>query len=335
MGRLFFWHFARRFAPWLGALVAYLVLATALLRWDMARNGEQVADFGADLYGMYTQAFFEPTEPLPHAPLARFVFWITPLLGTGLIFRGLVRVGASLFDGEERHKLWVKLMSEQMQGHVVVCGLGHVGVRVVESLTRLGASVVAIEKNKTESFAEVVEELGVPVLYGDARRDALLFEAGIARAQAVVCATDDDLVNLEVAIDSKKANSAIRVVMRMFDQRVAGKVRAALDLDVTFSTSALGGPLIALQATEPGVRGVYHLEDGSMRVDMEVPAPAPWWGRTVIECEDAIDGRVVGLQGAGASFRRVRHDTKLSQGDIITLDLPASSIPKLREIRRA
>lgn len=327
---LFFWHFAQRMIPWLGGLVAYLVLAAAVVRWDMARNGERVIDFGAELYGMYMQLFFEPTEQLPRAPIARAVFWITPLVGAGLILRGLVRVGGSLFDAEERHNLWVKIMLDQMKDHIVVCGLGHVGVRVVESLKSLGAPVVAIEKRKNDSFAPVIEELGVPVLYGDARRDALLIEAGVRHAKTIVCATDDDLANLEVAIDAKKENPKIRVIMRMFDQRVAGKMRSALDLDETFSTSALCGPLVALQATDPGVRGVYYLQDGSMRVDMELPAPAGWWGRTVMQCEDAIDGRVVGIRKDGGAHLRARHDTKLAEGDIVTLDLPAASVAKLR-----
>lgn len=330
VGTLFFWHFARRFAPWLVVLVAYVFVATFIVRWDMARHGEPLADFGADLYGTYTQIFFEPTQQLPRASIARLVFWITPLLGAGLILRGVVRVGASLLDADERHKLWVKIMSDQMQDHVVVCGLGHVGIRVVESLKRLGTSVVAIEKNKSESFALGVEELGFPVLYGDARRDSLLVEAGVRRAKAIVCATDDDLANLEVALDAKKENPKIRVVMRMFDQRIASKMRSALDLDATFSTSALGGPLVALQAIEPGVRGVYHLEDGEMRVGMEIPCPATWWGRAVVECEDVVDGRVVGVKKAGASFTRPRHDTKLEEGDVVTLDLPVDSVRKLR-----
>ncbi len=330
VGRLFFWHFASRFAPWLIGLVAYIVVATIVLRSDMHRHGEVTADFGADLYGMYTQLFFEPTQELPHAPLARAVFWITPLLGAGLILRGVVRVGGSLFDVEERHNLWVKIMTERMKDHIVVCGLGHVGIRVVESLKRLGAPVVALERSKESSFASTVEELGFPVLYGDVRRDALLIEAGVKRAKAIVCATDNDLANLEVAIDAKRENPKIRVVMRMFDQRMASKMRSALDVDETFSTSALSGPLAALQATEPGVRGVYYLEDGSLRVDMEVPAPPGWWGRTVMLCEDAVDGRIVGVRKQGGKLTRPRHDTKLAEGDVVTVDLPAENVAKLR-----
>lgn len=330
VGSPIFWHFAARFAPWLVALVVYLFAATLLIRWDAARNGEAHDDFGADLYGVYTQLFFEPTASLPRSPLARAVFWVTPLLGAGLILRGVVRVGTSVFDVEERRKLWVKIMTDRMKGHIVVCGVGHVGIRVIESLKALGASVVAIDREATTSFAASAEAMGVPVLYGDVRRDELLREAGVHRAKAIVCATDHDLTNLEVAIDAKRDNPEIRVVMRMFDQRVASKMRVALHVDETFSTSALSGPLVALQAIEPGVVAVYQVEDGTMRVDMEATAPASWWGRTVAECEDTVDGRVISVRRDGGTSFRARHDTMIEPGDVMMIDLPAANIGALR-----
>lgn len=329
-GHLLTWHFARRLAPWAFALVAYLFLATALVRWDMAAHGETASDFGADLYAMYTQVFFQPTRELPRSPIARLVYWVTPLLGVGLLLRGLSRVSTTLFDAEERRKLWVKIMSEKMVDHTIVCGLGHVGIRVVESLRELGTPVVAIEKTKDDRFAELAGELGVPVLYGDVRRDALLIEAGVKRARAIVAGTNDDLANLEVALDAKRYNPNIRVIVRIFDQRVAEKMRSALDVDETFSTSALSGPLVALQATEPGVRSVYRLEDGTLRVGMELPAPSAWRGKSVADCEDLIDGRVVSIKKAHGAYGRARHDAKVAEGDVVTLDLPASSVAKVR-----
>src|SRR4029079_5849520 len=132
---------------------------------------------------------------------------------------------------------------------------------------------------------------------GDARRDELLVEAGVERARAVVCATNDDLANLEVALDSKRMNPNIRVVLRMFDQGLANKVGGALDLDQTFSASALVAPIIALQATQGGVRTVYHLEDGAVHVIAELPIEkdksAPC---TVAEFEERHDVRVVGIR---------------------------------------
>lgn len=328
---LVFWHFGVQLAPWVGAIALYLVAATALVRWDLAKHHEVLDDFGADLYGMYTQLFFEPTQTLPHTAIARSVFWITPLLGVVLLVRGLVRVGSSLFDVEERRKLWVKIMTEQMKGHTIVCGLGHVGVRVVESLHALGVAAVALERQRDESFAAVAERLGVPVFYGDVRQDEMLLSAGVREAHSVVCATDDDLTNLEVAIDARRMNPKIRVVVRVFDQRVAGKIGAALDFDETFSTAALAGPLVALQAVEEGVVGVYRVADGSLRVDVEIAAPRSWHGRSVEACEDEIDGRVVRVTRA-EKFIRPRHDVCLAEGDLLLLDLPAKALARLRAL---
>lgn len=325
-----FWHFARKVVPWVAAIAAYLTASALLVRWDMLRHGEQPEDLGASLYGMYMQLFFEPTMALPHAPVARVVFWVTPLLGAVLLARGLVRVGASVFDIEERRRLWVHIMCARMKDHIIVCGIGHVGIRIIESLRSLGIPVVAIDSRPLESFAPQAERLAVPVLQGDVRRDEILFEAGVQRARAIVCATDDDLTNLEVAIDSKRENPSIRVVMRVFDQRVAGKIGAALALEETFSPAALAGPLVALQSLVDGVLGVYRLPSGDLRADMEIEAPAHWLSKTVAACEDAIDGRIVGIRPPGKPLARPRHDTVIARGDMLTIDMPAANVPRLK-----
>lgn len=323
-------HFVRQLLPWVLALGAYLWLATWLVRWDMARSGEDVSDFGAGLYAMYMQLFFEPTAALPRAPVARVVFWVTPLLGGLVIVRGLLRVGATLFDVEERRKLWVKIMASELKDHIVLCGLGNVGVRVAESLRALGTPVVGIERRRAESFGSALEGLGIPVIYGDVRQDELLVEAGIERAKAVVCATDDDITNLEVAIDAKRMNPRIRVIMRMFDKRVAEKMREALSLDETFSTSALAGPLVALQATEPGVRGVYRLDDGTLRAAMTLVVEAAH-GRSLGDVEDALEGRAVRLLRGGA-VQKPKAEVVLARGDEVTLDLSADKISEARRL---
>lgn len=325
-----FWHFVRKMVPWLGAIAAYLLLATGIVRWDTARIGETRPDFGADLYGMYTQLFFEPTASLPSAPIARLVFWITPVLGVLLLVRGVVRVGASVFDVQERRKLWVKIMTDRMNNHVVVCGLGHVGVRIVESLKKLGVEVVAIERSNAESFGANIERLAVPVLYGDARQDDFLLQAGISRARSIICATDDDFTNLEVAIDAKRENPDIRVVMRVFDQRVATKVGTALAFEETFSSAALAGPLIALRALSEGVLAVYREASGDLRVDMQVPVPEAWVGKAVADLEDAIDARIISIQHGKVAPRRARHDTKIAKGDVVTLDIAAENVSRIR-----
>src|SRR5262245_30920663 len=121
----------------------YTILAAMLVRWDEARAGEKIPDFEATVYGLYTQLFFEPFDPFPQAHVARVVYWVTPVIGVVLLAEGLLKVGASIFDPAVRREVWATIVSGQLRGHVVVCGLGHVGYRVVEELRGRGVAVVA------------------------------------------------------------------------------------------------------------------------------------------------------------------------------------------------
>ena len=126
-------HFARRMGPWITVVIAYAFAATFLMRWDMQRAGENAPDFGESLYAIFTQLFFQPAEPLPHARLARALFCLSPFVGAVLIAEGLLKIGAELFSADARQRLWVRVVSERLADHVVVCGLGHVGYRVSRS----------------------------------------------------------------------------------------------------------------------------------------------------------------------------------------------------------
>jgi voltage-gated potassium channel len=319
-------HVLLRLGPPLLAVVAYTALAAMLIRSEQRRAGLPVHDLQQTAYGLYTQLFFQPTDPFPATPIARAIFWLTPGVGALLVGKGLLEVGASLFDLSARRALWVRIVSDRLRDHIVVCGLGHVGYRVVEELHRMGEPIVALEKRESDSFVEAVRDLGVPVHVGDARRDELLLATGIARARAVVCATNDDMVNVEIALDAKRMNPNIRVVMRMFDQRLARKVGGALELDESFSTSALAAPLIAIQASHPGVLSAYRLGE-SIRVTAEVTVGARGAGKQVSELEDSLPCRLIGRGDAP-----LRPRDRLATGDRVVVDAAAQ---QLEAIRRA
>ena len=53
-------------------------------------------------------------------------------------------------------------------GHIIICGLGAIGFRVVEELLRYGEPVVVIERDAGNRFVRAVRQLGAPVIIGDA-----------------------------------------------------------------------------------------------------------------------------------------------------------------------
>jgi Trk K+ transport system NAD-binding subunit len=319
----------RKLGPTLAAVAAYMVAAAALVRWDIARAGGTPPELHEALFSIFMLLSFEPTEGFPPSAVARVVFWLTPLMGIFLIAEGLLKVGASLLDPATRREVWTSIMTDQLRGHVVVCGLGHVGYRVVEELRRLGEDMVAIEQEEDSAFIELVRAKGVPVHVGNAQSDDLLVKVGIARAKAVVCATSDDLANLEIALDAKRMNPKIRVVMRMFDQRLAAKVGGALELDESFSTSSLAAPLIAMQATQHGVRSAYRLDD-QVRVTAEVVVGAEAGERSAWELEEKGSFRIVSRRRGDGPFVAVRPKDAIRPGDVLIIDTSAVDLPSAR-----
>ncbi len=126
--------------------------------------------------------------------------------------------------------------------------MGDIGYRVVELLHRLGEQVVVITDRALEERRQTAEAMGVRVILGDARSERLLLEADLQEAQGVIAATDKDLVNIEVALDSRRIRPDIPVVVRLFDQDLARQLETALDIRRALGMSALAAPSFAAAA---------------------------------------------------------------------------------------
>src|SRR6185295_4318372 len=85
-------------------------------------------------------------------------------------------------------------------GHVVVCGLGNVGFRLVTELTAMGERVVAIDRSGDGPFIATVRRNGVPAFVGDATVPDVLTQTNAGKAKAVLAATSSELANLEIAL---------------------------------------------------------------------------------------------------------------------------------------
>lgn len=84
--------------------------------------------------------------------------------------------------------------------HVVVCGLGERGTRLVRSLLDAGYRVVAVELDPGNPGVPEVRRRGALVVVGDARTSEVLRRARVQRAEYVVALAGADDVNAEVAI---------------------------------------------------------------------------------------------------------------------------------------
>ncbi|MEI8254039.1 MAG: NAD(P)-binding protein [Deltaproteobacteria bacterium] len=180
----------------------------------------------------------------PEAWYIAAVYAAYPMFGVVLVGEGIVRLGLLLFSREKGDSEWIKIMASTHRDHIVICGLGHLGGRIWQLLHARGDSVVLIEKDPEARFVAEARAAGVPVLVRDMKDDQALIDAGVAHAQTIIIASNDDTANLEVALDARRMNPKIRVLMRMFDQQLASKIKDAIGIDEAFSSAALAAPIV-------------------------------------------------------------------------------------------
>ena len=130
-------------------------------------------------------------------------------------------------------------------GHVVVCGLGNIGYRLVGELTDMGERVVAIDSASDNPFIATVRRNGVATFIGDATVAEVLKQAHAGNAKAVIAATSSELANLEIALLVREMNPKQRVVLRLSDPAFAEAVRDAAKIRYALSVPALAAPAFA------------------------------------------------------------------------------------------
>ncbi len=157
---------------------------------------------------------------------------------------------------------------------ILVCGLGHTGYRIATNLRGLGCQVVTLGFEASR-LSSRLNELGIPVKFGDLRWSSFLIEAGVKQATTIVSCTEDDMTNLQVALRARQLNPNIRVVMRIFDDELNEQLRQTFGLNAAYSTSALASPdFVSAALNRMNVRLVDIKEIPQVIVRLEVTLSA-------------------------------------------------------------
>jgi Trk K+ transport system NAD-binding subunit len=216
-------------------------------------------------------------------------------------------------------------------GHIIVCGLGNVGFRVVEELLRNGERVVVIERSLESRFIATARRLGVAVIVGDATVPEVLRQANAARARAVVAATNHELVNLELALLVREQNPSQRVVLRLADTQLAHTLREAADVRLALSIPALAAPAFVAALFGDRVQSVFLIEGKILAaVDLAVQAGDPCLQGQAVRAL-AIDYRFVPvcLVGTDGKARPRLLEVRLEAGDRLNAVIALGDLQRL------
>jgi voltage-gated potassium channel len=211
------------------------------------------------IYTALTLTFFQASIPFPTEWYLQIFFFALPVVGISILAQGLADFGFILFNRRLRGKDWEMAVASTFHHHVVLIGLGHLGFRVVKQLNDLQQDVVVIESNPKPDLLASVRAMGVPVIEDDGTREAALAAAGVKTARSILLCTQDDSLNLRMALKARSLNPKIDVVIRIFDDDFASSLQSQFGFHA-FSATGMAAPLFAAVAAEMDITPPITIE---------------------------------------------------------------------------
>lgn len=251
------------------------------------------------------------------------------LLGTGVI--GVCYALLNDFVlGTRFRRLWNTARVPQ-RNHYIVCGLGGIGIKVVNQLRENGCEVVAIENDPGNRFLDMVRSLKVPVIQGDASLSTTLQTANIQQASALITVTSDDVTNLEIALSAKGMVPKLPVIMRTQDPDFAPLAQQVFDFEAIFNPADLAAPAFAAAALGGRILGNGITGNTLWVAIATIITPGhPFCGRRVKDAAMEVDFVPLHIETTHQSIHGWDLlEYSLSAGDVLYMTLPAKNLQML------
>ena len=145
--------------------------------------------------------------------------------------------------------------------HVVVIGLGQVGLRLCLMLRACKIPVVAVERDEAHENVGLAREYALPVVVGRGADRSLMRRLSLDKAKAVAAVTSDDLANISAAMTARGIHEPVRVVLRVGDGEVANETRSLLALGIVRDVHRIAAALLARMAVGEDAEAVVCLGD--------------------------------------------------------------------------
>ncbi|WP_330461487.1 NAD-binding protein [Streptomyces sp. NBC_00820] len=154
--------------------------------------------------------------------------------------------------------------------HVIVVGMGQVGMRLCAELQRLDIPVVGVERDPHTTTARLARSLGIPVMTGHGGDRAVLEKLRLGHARALAAVGSDDLDNIAVALAAHGVAPGTRVVIRAGEHEAIAETRSLLPMGTIRDVTSLAAAYVLARLLREPVTGVVaHQHDVCLQTDEE------------------------------------------------------------------
>jgi len=273
---------------------------------------------------------------------------ITPAGELWIIFLIVVGIGAAtitlttivsvLVEGHMRsilgrRKLNAKIAS--LSNHIIVCGYGRMGRVVCDCLRRRDVSLVTVDNDDHQTTQ--AEQAGYLYVLGDATDEAVLRDAGIERARALVAVLENDASDVFVTLVARDLNPKVMIAARA--EKVGSEsrlMRAGADKAICPQES--GATRLANILTRPGVVDFIDFAAQGLELEAEqyhVKAESKLVGQSLREANlpRSVGLLVIALQrNDGQIIFNPGPDTVFESDDLIIITGQTGSMAKLAQV---
>jgi voltage-gated potassium channel len=250
------------------------------------------------------------------------------VLGVGTLFYGLVAMTEFFVAGHvsgllhaHRRQRVVNARSD----HYLICGFGRVGRQVARDLRAAGASYVVIDSN--HDSLQAADDASIPYVEGEASDEAVLREAGIERARALIACVDSDADNIFITLTARELRPDITIVARSGREESDKKLRRA-GADRVISPYKSSGSDMARLALHPQVADVLDVAPEYRMEEIEVSAACPGVGRALADVRGAAIIAAL-RRGNGELVPQPPGDLVLEAGDVLIASGTATAMDRL------
>ena len=181
-------------------------------------------------------------------------------------------VAAFIIEGEIQNIFRGRRMDKEiskLKDHVIVCGLGRIGLRIAEEFNRVNTPFVVIEHDE-KAIEEMTQQENMLCLKGDATRDDTLIRAGIKQAYGLITALPEDKDNVFVTLCARSLNPKLFIIARVSEDKNEDLLKKA-GADRIVSPDAIGGIRMASIVLRPKVVAffdeMYRVTGQTLRVE--------------------------------------------------------------------
>ncbi len=297
----------------IGGGLLYYAIANGVGEKNLAQSPTEA------IFVILTAAFLQPSGEFPRHYALQLFHFLMPVIGIIILAQGLADFGSLLFNRRARSKEWEMAVASTMKNHIVLVGLGHLGYRVAQHLNEMGKNVVVIELQADTHTVVAARTMGITVIEEDARNASALDGANIRTAQTIILASQNDAMNLQIALKARSLNPDIQVVIRIFDDDFAHALHDQFGF-IAMSATEMAAPVFAAAAAGADVTNPISIEGQQLSLARLTIAPTSALAhKTVGFVEDNYHLNVILLRHDHSSEMHPSDSVQLNTGDTLAV----------------